>query len=112
MIDIFESTARMYPDRVFFTCVDASGAECAYTYRDTRLKAAALARRLRDTGVREGDYVFVDLPNSAAFVFLALAAGYGSFTLALINNRLSAAEKKTSQGAPSSICVCRAPDPP
>ncbi|MBR5259714.1 MAG: AMP-binding protein [Eggerthellaceae bacterium] len=95
MIDIFESTARMYPNRVFFTCVDASGSETVYTYRVARLKASALARRLRDTGVREGDYVVVDLPNCAAFVLLALAAGYGSFTLALINNRLSAAEKKS-----------------
>ena len=95
MIDAFESTSRTYPNRAFLTFVDASGAEASYTYRQTRLLAAAIARRLRGKGVRAGDYVSVDLPNCAEYVLLALAAAYGSFTLVCLNNRLTETEKIT-----------------
>lgn len=82
MISAFESTARIAPDQVFFTFVNAEGAETAFTYRQTRLIAATLARYLRATGVGKDDVVVVDLPNSPEYVFLLLAAGYGSFTIA------------------------------
>ena len=77
MIDIFESTAQLRPEAVFFTAVDRRGNETAYTYRQTRLIASQLARRLRDKGVFPGDAVAVDLPNGPMYVFLALAAAYG-----------------------------------
>ncbi len=93
MIDTFESTARMYPDRVFLTCVDSQGVEDAYTYRQARLLAAALARRLREAGVREGDCVALDLPNGAEFALMTLAAAYGSFALVALNCRLTPSEK-------------------
>ncbi len=93
MIDFFENTARVYPDRVFFTFVSAGGTEISYTYRQTRLAAAALARRLQSMGVNQGDAVIVDLPNNTAFVLLSLAAAYGSFSLVTLNHRLSSAEK-------------------
>ncbi len=93
MIDTFESTARVYPDREFVTCVDAAGNEESLTYRQARLLAAAMARRLREKGVREGDCVSVDLPNCLEYVLLALAAGYGSFTLVALNHRLTEPEK-------------------
>ena len=35
MIDIFESTAQLRPEAVFFTAVDRRGNETAYTYRQT-----------------------------------------------------------------------------
>ena len=54
MIDQFESTARLKPDRVFFTFVDSAGRERAYTYRQTRLVASTLAMKLHATGVRSG----------------------------------------------------------
>ena len=95
MIDVFESTARTYPDKVFLTFVDAEGGEVSYTYRQARMLAAAVARRLMDKGVRRGDYVSIDLPNCPEYVFLALAAGYGSFALVCLNHRLTAAEKLT-----------------
>lgn len=95
MIDVFESTARTYPDKVFLTFVDEDGGEVSYTYRQTRLLAAAIARRLMDKGVRRGDYVSVDLPNCSEYVFLALAAAYGSFSLVCLNHRLTATEKLT-----------------
>lgn len=93
MIDIFESTARVRPDQVFFTFVDFSGSEVAYTYRQTRFAAASFARKLRAQGVRKGSLVAVDLPNCPEWVFLALAAAYGSFTLVALNQRLNEAEK-------------------
>lgn len=95
MIDIFESTAQARPDSVFFSYVDRQGDETSYTYRQTRLVAAQLARRLRDKGVFPGDMVAVDLPNCPMYVFLALAAAYGSFGLVALNHRLTAAEKLT-----------------
>ena len=76
MIDIFESTAQLRPEAVFFTAVDRRGNETAYTYRQARLIASQLARRLRDKGVFPGDVVAVDLPNGPMYVFLALAAAY------------------------------------
>ncbi len=69
------------------------GNEISYTYRQTRLIAAALARRMQADGVHQGDAVVVDLPNSEASLFLSLASAYGSFTLVLLNHRLSSAEK-------------------
>ena len=95
MIDVFESTARTYPDKVFLSFVDEDGGEVSYTYRQARLLAAAIARRLADKGVRRGDYVSVDLPNCPEYVFLALAACYGSFALVCLNHRLTATEKLT-----------------
>lgn len=95
MIDIFESTAQARPESVFFTYVDRAGGETAYSYRQTRLMAAQLARRLRDKGVFPGDVVAVDLPNCPLYVFLALAAAYGGFSLVALNHRLTDAEKIT-----------------
>lgn len=93
MIDVFDNTARVFPDQVFLTFVDADGMETSYTYRQARIAAAAMARRLQESGVRRGDAVVVDLPNCPEFVFLALAAGYGSFALVTLNRRLSETEK-------------------
>ena len=95
MIDIFESTAQLRPEAVFFTAVDRRGNETAYTYRQARLIASQLARRLRDKGVFPGDVVAVDLPNGPMYVFLALAAAYGGFALVALNHRLTDAEKLT-----------------
>lgn len=95
MIDTFESTARIYPDRVFLTFVDAAGATSVYTYRRMRLVASTIARRLQSLGVRRGGVVAVDLPNCPEFVAVVLAAAYGSFTLVTLNQRLSDAEKMT-----------------
>ena len=93
MINAFESMVRTNPDEVFFTFVSRDGSEHSYTYRQARLTAAAIARRLHGKGVRRGDCVSVDLPNCPEFVLLALAAGYGAFALVVLNNRLTASEK-------------------
>lgn len=93
MIGMFESMVRRCPQRTCFTFVDEAGEETAYSYRETRLLSAALARYLRDRGVRPGDYVAVDLPNCPVYVQLILAAAYGGFTLVVLNNRLTESEK-------------------
>ncbi|WP_080800784.1 o-succinylbenzoate synthase [Arabiibacter massiliensis] len=93
MISAFESSVRQHPQRTCFTYVDEAGEERAYSYRETRMLSAALARLLQDRGVRPGDCVSVDLPNCAAYVFLVLAAAYGGFALVTLNNRLTSAEK-------------------
>lgn len=95
MIDIFESTAQARPESVFFSYVNRVGEEMSFTYRQTRLLAAQLARRLRDKGVFPGDMVAVDLPNCPLYVILALAAAYGGFGLVALNHRLTDAEKLT-----------------
>ena len=93
MIDVFESMARRNPQGVCFTAVDDAGGETAYTYRQTRMMAAALARLLQMRGVRRGDCLALDLPNGPAAVLLTLAAAYGSFTIIALNHRLTSGEK-------------------
>ena len=94
MINAFESTVRRNPERTCFTFVGASeGSRRIYSYRETRLLAASLARELSSRGVQRGESVVVDLPNHHALPFLLLAAGYGGFTLVMLNNRLSDSEK-------------------
>ena len=93
MIGVFESMVRRCPQRTCFTFVDDTGEEAAYSYRETRLLSAALARCLRDRGVRPGDYVSIDLPNCPAYVYFVLAAAYGGFALVVLNNRLTEGEK-------------------
>ena len=94
MINAFESTVRRNPERTCFTFVGTSeGSRRIYSYRETRLLAASLARELSSRGVQRGESVVVDLPNHHALPFLLLAAGYGGFTLVMLNNRLSDSEK-------------------
>lgn len=93
MIGEFEQSVRMHPHRTFFAFVAKDGSVESYTYWEARLLSAAIARRLMDHGVRQGDYVAVDLANHPMLVFLSLAAAYGGFGLVLLNHRLTEAEK-------------------
>ena len=71
MIGAFESTVRQFPQRTCFTYVDEAGNETAYSYRETRMLSAALARLLLDRGVRPGDcvaavsYTHLTLPTNS-----------------------------------------------
>lgn len=93
MIQQFEQTMRRQPHDVFFQYVDGSGARYSYSYEETKFYAAGLALLLRDRGVSRGVGVAVDMPNCPALVFMALAAGYGGFTLVALNHRLTEEEK-------------------
>lgn len=93
MIDAFETSVRINPNRVFFTFVDGSGHETSFTYKQTRLISAALARRLKNQGVAAGDIVIAELVNSPEFIFLILASAYADFTLAAIDIHLPEGER-------------------
>ena len=43
LIEAFERTTRRFPQRTCFTFVEDDGAEVAYSYREVRMLAAALA---------------------------------------------------------------------
>ncbi|MCI8367361.1 MAG: AMP-binding protein [Eggerthellaceae bacterium] len=94
MIEFFERTARLAPSKDFLTFVDTARRKEIYSYRQVRMLSAFLAFHLQEHGVKPDDAVVVDLPNSPAFVCLALAAAYGRFTLVCLNQRLTAPEKK------------------
>ena len=74
MIGPFESMVRQNPQRTCFTYVDEAGAESSFSYRETRMLSAAIARNLQIRGARPGDGIVVDLPNCPAYVFLMMAA--------------------------------------
>lgn len=93
MIGAFESMVRQYPERTFFTYVDAQGNESVMAYRETRVLAAALAKRLSDQGVKRGDCILVSLRPNTFFVPLVLAAIYGGNPLLLLDPALSESEK-------------------
>ena len=93
LIEAFERCTRTSPRRTCFTFVAEDGAELAYSYREVRMMAAALAWHLRHRGVDRGSAVAVDLPNDPLWVLLMLAAAYGGFSLVALNNRLTDSEK-------------------
>lgn len=93
MIDAFETSVRINPNRVFFTFVDSSGHEVSFTYKQTRIISAALARRLQSQGVASGDIVVAEVDNSPEFVFLILASAYADFTLAALDTHLSESDR-------------------
>lgn len=93
IIEAFERTTRLFPRRTCFTFVEDDGVEVAYSYREVRMLAAALAWHLRQRGVRRGSAVAVDLSNGPTYVMLLLAAAYGGFSLIALNNRLTSSEK-------------------
>ncbi len=93
MIDYFESSVRIEPDSIFFTFVDNTGEEVAYTYWDARLISAALARRFQAAGMRAGDYVAVSVSNSPELVFIALACAYSGLVMVLIDEALTQSER-------------------
>ena len=93
LIEAFERTTRRFPQRTCFTFVEEDGAEVAYSYREVRMLAAALAWHLRHRGVQHGSAVAVDLSNGPMYVMLLLAAAYGGFYLVALNNRLTSSEK-------------------
>lgn len=95
LIEEFERTTRRFPQRTCFTFVEDDGTEVAYSYREVRMLAAALAWHLQQCGVRRGSAVEVDLSNGPMYVMLLLAAAYGGFFLVALNNRLTSSEKLT-----------------
>ncbi len=65
---LFAEQARRHPDSVALVSGDR-----AMTYRELNRNAARLARRLRESGVRPGEFVAIAADRSMAFVVAALA---------------------------------------
>ena len=85
--------ARQCPHAPCFYFVDGDGHRAEFSYKDVRAYTAAVAFLLQEEGVTRGSFVSVDMSNCPAFVFLALAAAYGGFTLVVLNHRLTGEEK-------------------
>lgn len=95
MISFFESSVRINPDAPFLNFVDEDGSRLVYTYWQARLISASYARRLQVSGIKPGDIVIVDLPNSPEFVFTVIACAYAGITMLLLDQSLSEADKIT-----------------
>lgn len=93
MISSFESSVRISPDAQFLDFLCEDGSRLRYTYWETRLISASLARRFQVSGITAGDSVLIDLPNGPEFVFSVIACAYAGLTMILINNDLADAEK-------------------
>ena len=93
MIDQLAERARRRAGKVLFY-VQSDAGTYRLTYRRARFAAAALARELERRGIGQGSTVACSMYNGAEAVLLALAAGYGGFTLALLNPRLSYDERQ------------------
>lgn len=94
MLRVFEQMVRDDPKRPFFHFIDEKGARHTFTYESTKTHAAGLALALKRRGVGYRSAVAIDIPNCPAFVFAALAAAYGGFSLVVLNNRLTSFEKE------------------
>lgn len=95
MIDYFETSVRIAHESSFLTYCTDEGEEIRYTYWQTRLISAALAKRLLAKGARQGDGVYADISNTPEFVFVALACAYANLTLILPEAGLSEGDKLT-----------------
>lgn len=93
MINAFETCTRLSAHETCFTYVSEEGLEEAYSYREVRMMAAALASLLRSRGANPGDCIAVDLGNCPLYIFLILACAYGGFQLVALNHRLTRGEK-------------------
>lgn len=95
MISFFESSVRINPDVPFLNFACEDGSRLTYTYWQARLISASYARRLQFSGLKPGDCVVIDLPNSPEFVFSIIACAYAGYTMILLDQSLTEAEKIT-----------------
>lgn len=107
MISQLGYLAQRKGTQIFFHAQTDEGS-LSFSYQQTRLAAAALARELANRGIKRGGYAVCNLYNGPEFVFLALAAAYGGFTLAVLNPRLSEAERNLRKVELESATGCGA----
>ncbi|WP_251198554.1 o-succinylbenzoate synthase [Anaerotardibacter muris] len=93
MIIKLAQLAQQKGSKAFFYTQLESGSE-VFSYRQTRLAAAALARELEKHGLGTKErYIACNLYNGPEFVFLSFAVAYLGATLAVMNPRLSDEER-------------------
>lgn len=76
--------------------IDGSG-EPPYptiSYRQLRMRSAALARALNDRGIGRDGWCAADMDTCPAFLYLVFAAAIGGFTIVALNVRLTQQEKE------------------
>lgn len=88
VLDFLRANCEENGDRLF-----CRAGNRAYTYLAARAGALAIAGGLRELGVRAGDRIALDLPNSAGYVLLLLAGAMLDASFFLLNHRLPAAKK-------------------
>ncbi|QQZ13094.1 (2,3-dihydroxybenzoyl)adenylate synthase [Rhodococcus sp. 21391] len=68
-----DARAEQFGDAIAVTGPDASGADCALSYRELSDRADRLAAGLQSSGVQPGDRVVVQLPNIVEYVEVIFA---------------------------------------
>ena len=71
-IDLFEGYASEHPDTVAITLAGEDGE--TLSWRDLVWRSAGVARLFADRGVKQGDVVCIQLPNTIAFILATMAA--------------------------------------
>lgn len=84
----FEDNLRENGERLFFRYGNRE-----YTYSQADSEIRKVSSKLFSSGVRAGDTIAVDLPNSDMFVFSVLACSYLGVTAVLLNHRNTDYEK-------------------
>lgn len=85
----FEDNLRENGEKVFFRYGNRK-----YTYSQTDSEIRRVSSKLFSSGVRSGDMIAVDLPNSDMLVFTVLACSYIGVTAVLLNQRNTDYEKE------------------
>ncbi|MEZ5734241.1 MAG: AMP-binding protein [Novosphingobium sp.] len=87
-IDLFEDHAREHPD---ITALSLGGE--TLSWRDLVWRSAGVSRIFADRGVKQGDVVCIQLPNSIAFILAVMAAWRLGATVAPLRWDLPAPER-------------------
>ncbi|MCB2074129.1 MAG: AMP-binding protein [Novosphingobium sp.] len=90
-IDLFEDLEREHPD-VTALSLSGDGGE-TLSWRDLVRRSAGVSRLFADRGVKQGDVVCIQLPNSIAFVLSVIAAWRLGATVAPLRWDLPAPER-------------------
>ncbi|MGN0301365.1 MAG: AMP-binding protein [Anaerotardibacter sp.] len=93
MISTLTKLAQRKPEAPFFYAQLDSGSQI-YTYGKTQFVSASLAQQLVKKNLAKDGYLACNMFNGPEFVFLVLAVAYAGITLAVMNPRLSEAERK------------------
>ena len=83
------------------------------SYADLHARALRLAAGLRSLGLKQGDTIAVQLPNSVEFLLCYLAAGYIGATLQTVHMPYRGAEVETllaHSGAAAAVCLAHGKD--
>ncbi|AHH18581.1 putative fatty-acid--CoA ligase [Nocardia nova SH22a] len=87
VVELLVSSARRRPDHPAWTFGDRTA-----SYRDLAARAQAVARGLSERGIRPGDRVVIDLPNSPTLIEVLFGCFWGGFVAVPVNWHLHPGE--------------------